>query len=730
MSDRPPQTSPNIPSEQAEISQRSVTMHKQRLDEILIQKGLISEAQIKEALQRQKANGGRFGSQLLSLGYIDETGLVDALSTQLGCQGVVLSDFNIPQSVIRTIPKELALARRVIPFQHDLDHNILKIACEDPTDLNLIRELEFIVRGKEVRMYVAAEIALNQAIARYYLRLDIAWDQNPLAEKSDAEKKICEESTKPGPDQSEITRQNVLLVTDEEKAAALLRTLLERDNFQVSITSSPDEALRLLENEKIHTVLMKESDSADLIHFVGWVHEISPKTIVRCYQTASSLLLNKGTGSVDADLLQKDLDLLTSLLSCMSKLPDNHCGRVGRYVDDLCRRLRVPDEHRQAITHAAYVHDLAKFYYNNEETKDNRLVIKLTIKLLRSLNYSPEIVKMLRLVYADLPQKHPGRLPIREFGSNIITVVDLFCHSTQQFDRLSLDKFDPIKEKLRELTGKLLSAKVVETFIDMIQEEILGPCVIQKATQVMIYAEAPSLQQTLELRLKNEGFRSISQSSPRSFAELYERSRPDIMVLAVPGEPDNIKRLVHRLTEEGISFKRTPTLLLTDSSIPRVTSLFEQGIEDIVILDDNFNLLLHKIHGLEIKISARTGMAEEIVRDGSKSEGRLADTNLVELIQALGAGRKTVRLEVRSKEQDKAALTFYMNQGQITFARLEELAGAEAIYEALTWADGTWVAEPVAEPDLPPPNNQHRNEAILTEGCRRIDQKPGIGQLQ
>ena len=91
---------------------------KRRLDEILIAEGLISDAQIQEALLRQKAFGGRFGSQFLCLGYIDEAGLVKALSIQLQCPGVVLSDMAIPETVIAMVPKEVVLARRVIPFEH------------------------------------------------------------------------------------------------------------------------------------------------------------------------------------------------------------------------------------------------------------------------------------------------------------------------------------------------------------------------------------------------------------------------------------------------------------------------------------------------------------------------------------------------------------------------------------------------------------------------------------
>ena len=64
---------------------------KRRLDEILLEQGDVSEVQIKIALKHQKIYGGKFGSHLMHHGFIDEAGLVKALSQQLGCDGIVLS---------------------------------------------------------------------------------------------------------------------------------------------------------------------------------------------------------------------------------------------------------------------------------------------------------------------------------------------------------------------------------------------------------------------------------------------------------------------------------------------------------------------------------------------------------------------------------------------------------------------------------------------------------------
>jgi len=138
---------------------------KRRLDEILIAEGLITEAQILEALKGQKAEGGRFGSQLLYLGYIDEPTLVQALAKQGECEGVVLSKLEIPDIIIKMIPKKVAIARRAVPFDYDIENNILKIACHDPGDEDVINELRFVTRGKNIKLYVEVEAVINKTIA-------------------------------------------------------------------------------------------------------------------------------------------------------------------------------------------------------------------------------------------------------------------------------------------------------------------------------------------------------------------------------------------------------------------------------------------------------------------------------------------------------------------------------------------------------------------------------------
>lgn len=707
-----------------------------RLDEILIREGLVSEEQVKEALMRQKAQGGKFGSQLLYHRHIDEAGLVKALAKQFNCEGVVLSNLDIPEIIVKTIPSKVALARKVIPFDYDTDNNVLKVACEDPTDSSLIDELNFVARGKNVKLYAAAELALNTAIARNYLGRDTSLDDNLLLEIPDVATDTgklpqATESDLAGEDEPDPNaRGTVLLVTDEEYAAPLLRSILERDHYQVAITDSADDAIEMLDDREFVTVFIKDTVAGDYIDLIDRLRKISPRTVVRYYDSASSLLLGQDSYSAESDLLTKNLDLLTSLLSTKDRLGANHGGVVGQYVEKLCRRLGLPLRDRLAVVTAGYIHDLAKFYYKIEDPSDYRQTIGLTVKLLESINYSPVVVEMLRSMYIDLKGKYTRRLPIEVLGGNILTIVDLLCDNISVDERLSLDKFDAIHKKFRDLTGKLFLSEVVDAFVVMIKEEVLKQQTEQLAGQVMLYTEEPGGLYSVELRLKSEGFRTISAGSMESFVELYNRSRPDMVVLMLWGETREIAARVDDIAGQGIDFKTTPAFLLVKGAgTAELTPVLAKGIEDAMAADGSLDLLVAKMLKIRRRLLADPKKRSESGQNGSGTRGRLADMNLIDLLQALGPGRRTVKVTLTPAGTETGELTLYLRQGQITFARYHNLSGAEAVYEAVSWSDGTWSVEPVTDKDLPQPNNRLSNESILMEGCRLLDEKTRAGQL-
>ena len=125
-----------------------------RLGEILIKKGLITNDRLQEALALQAQRGGKIGSILVSLNYVDKDEAGKALSEQLGVPYVDLRNKNIPDSILELIPDDVCKKHYVVPFS--LEGKKLKVAMVDPLNVFALEELRFIT-GKTIEPYVELE---------------------------------------------------------------------------------------------------------------------------------------------------------------------------------------------------------------------------------------------------------------------------------------------------------------------------------------------------------------------------------------------------------------------------------------------------------------------------------------------------------------------------------------------------------------------------------------------
>ncbi len=690
------------------MSERATSL---RIDEILLREGLVSDEQIAEALECQRELGGKFGSHLVRLGYLDEAGLLRALSVQLNSESVILSDVDLPPEVTDLIPANVAIARSVFPFDYDPVENVLKIACEDPTDQDLLNELTFVAGGRKVRLYVAAEMPLRAAIEEHYGKREAAV---VIDEQAPA---VLEDS---GALDVVYSRGDILLVSDEPEADRPLRQALEQENYRLVCTDSADDAIDIIGSQSFHTVFIRDTVQGDYIDLIDRLRKVSPRTIVRYYESPAQLLVNQESSLTLSDLMSKNLHLLTSLLGKQGNLKDNHAGTVGEYVDRLCEQMGIPVRDRLHIVNAAYVHDLSRFYYGeSKDATDCRSRIPMTAKLLDSLNYPPLVSEILRSMYIDLKQKYTKRLPIEKLGGNIVTLIDIFCDNISLNQKISLDKFEAIRSKLSSLVGKLFLPEVVEAFLEMIEAEILIEPTSGKHNQVLMFCDSPETLEPVAARLKAEGFRPVALDSMERFLELYARSKPDMIVLMDEGRTARAISMVDEMIRHGVEIIKVPTFLLTSQeAAPELTSLFERGIEDIIPLESSLDMLAVKLRKLRIRMDQKANQVKA-TSGGAGTSGNLRDMNLIDLLQALGPGGRTVRIKVTSGDSD---LLLYLNHGRIVYAEGCERFGAEAVYEALSWIDGKWVVEPIDEEDLPPANNDLPNESILMEGCRLLDE--------
>jgi DNA-binding response OmpR family regulator len=564
-------------------------------------------------------------------------------------------------------------------------------------------------------------LSLDQAIARCY-------DQERQTETDRRLSSKVVQSVEKDPGSETVhsdlpEAQQVLLVTDETETAPLVRALLEQDGFNVTITDSADDAIDMAGNHSYYAVFVQDTVPGDYLDLIDRVRKISPRTRVRYYEQFSTMILNDDVVDRESIMLSNVLNLFTSILSSKDKLTSNHSGTVGQLADRLCRELGLPDQERMTIITAAYLHDLADFYYGPQDAEGYREKVQLTAKLLESLNGSPVVVAVLKSMYVDLKGKYTKRLPIEILGGNILTIVDLFCENSVPDHRMSYETFEAIKTRINDAIGKLFLTEVAEAFIAMIQKDILNLQPGSKYGQVMVYSDDYDILGSIEERLQYEGFRVLVEKSVDSFVELFHRSRPDIMLLLLNEEARSIESFIDRLARDGIDFHDIPTFLLVERSLTsQLTSLFAKGIEDVISLDASLDLLIIKMSRIQSQLETKASKQIEIQQEEAVTKGRLADMNLIDLLQALGPSRKTARISIATPTIVEP-LEMFLLEGRIVFAILAESTGAEAVYEAVGWNDGSWRVETLSPDNIPEHNNDLPNESILMEACRRFDEK-------
>jgi type IV pilus assembly protein PilB len=136
-----------------------------RFGERLLLEGLISEAQLRRALDAQRVSGYQLGSVVLSLGILDEDTLTVALGAHLDMPVADLRTEPVDPEAARLVPEEFARRHVVLPLRRDNGH--LAVAMADPGNLALLNDLRLIT-GLQVAPYLAPRSDILANLSRIH----------------------------------------------------------------------------------------------------------------------------------------------------------------------------------------------------------------------------------------------------------------------------------------------------------------------------------------------------------------------------------------------------------------------------------------------------------------------------------------------------------------------------------------------------------------------------------
>ncbi len=137
----------------------------QKLGQILLKEGLITQIQMDEAVKINEKTNARLGRILVKLGYVENKSVVECLARKYNFPVINIEEHNIPEEVIKRVPYELAKKHFSIPI--DYKDNTLIVAMADPTDSIAIEDIQF-KTNLSIKATLSMENSIIDAFRKYY----------------------------------------------------------------------------------------------------------------------------------------------------------------------------------------------------------------------------------------------------------------------------------------------------------------------------------------------------------------------------------------------------------------------------------------------------------------------------------------------------------------------------------------------------------------------------------
>lgn len=138
-----------------------------RLGQVLVEDNIITEAQLNEALSRQKIVKKRLGNVISDMGFASEREILKALAQRLQVEYVDAPLFQVELEVVKIVPEAVAKRYNIVPM--NLKAGSLTIATNDPLDFACLEDLGMIT-GLEIKTVVSPLTEIEKAINRVYSR--------------------------------------------------------------------------------------------------------------------------------------------------------------------------------------------------------------------------------------------------------------------------------------------------------------------------------------------------------------------------------------------------------------------------------------------------------------------------------------------------------------------------------------------------------------------------------
>jgi len=463
-----------------------------------------------------------------------------------------------------------------------------------------------------------------------------------------------------------------------------------------------------------------------------------PRSIIPPMKRASHAALGLGPLSARATLEEEapssrailsstayleSLRVLIGLLENDRRDLRGHSAAVARLTQDVGERIALPEDHRDALVLAAYLHDLGKMGQHHltalnvaRDEGHRALATKLWAipeKLMESVGLPDQSVGTLSGMYEQLGGGGiPGGVQAKDIpmGARILAAVDSYADLTRNPTNAHGKLLSPEQavEQLRKFAGTVFDKNIIDVLDKATTGEKILTDLLADRHSVLLIDPDPEETMVLQLRLAEQGF------------DVHVARRLDEARAALGGREFSLVVSEVDLDQPGAGLelradigKKTGSWVFLSSSDSRDVArrAFELGVDDF----------LTKPVATEIVVAKLTQLVErKVERTAPKGvSGSLSEMSLTDIVQVLWHGRKTCALRL-TQGDTKGEVHF--DQGLIVHAAWGDATAETAFYRMLTIGeDGEFVVDAEFQPATEA-SIQMSPEGLLLEGMRLLDE--------
>lgn len=137
----------------------------QRLGQLLMRAGIITDKQLNDALEVHRATGSPLGRVLVDLGYATQAAILAVMAKQIGIEYVDFAERHPEPAAVAAVPKELAQRYTLMPVA--ITDSQLLVAMADPQNVLALDDLR-IITGFEIKPAISTKDDIIVAIEEFY----------------------------------------------------------------------------------------------------------------------------------------------------------------------------------------------------------------------------------------------------------------------------------------------------------------------------------------------------------------------------------------------------------------------------------------------------------------------------------------------------------------------------------------------------------------------------------